>query len=87
MIIRVQSCDKCGSEQLRRNGSSNGRAKYQCTACGYQGYLDQKALARAQRYAQVEVLLTERVSQRGIARATGTARGTIRRLAKKKPSS
>jgi transposase-like protein len=87
MIITVQSCDKCGSEQLRRNGSSNGRSKYQCTACGHQGYLDQKAVERTQRYAQVEALLTERVSQRGIARATGVARGTIRRLAKKKPIS
>jgi len=72
---------------VRRNGHSRGRAKYQCTACWHQGYLDQKAAERVVRYTQVERLLTERVSQHGIARATGVTRLTIRRLAKKKRSS
>ncbi len=40
-------------------------------------------MAKAARYAQVEVLLTERNSQRSTVRATGVARMTIAKLIKK----
>ena len=40
-------------------------------------------VAKAARYAQIEVLLTERNSQRSIVRATGVARMTIAKLLKK----
>ena len=68
---------------MRKNGSNGGRAKYQCTACRYQGYLQPAAPARAARYAQVEKLLAERNSQRSIVRATGISRMTVAKLAKK----
>lgn len=66
-----------------QNGSSGGRAKYQCTRCGHQGYFQPAAPALAARYAQVEKLLVERVSQRGIVRLTGVSHMTVAKLAKK----
>ncbi|WP_156176246.1 transposase-like zinc-binding domain-containing protein [Hymenobacter terrenus] len=86
MIVTTQLYGRCASEQVRKNGSSNGRAKYQCTACGYQGYLRPAGPERAARYAQVEKLLVERNSQRSIVRATGVSRMTVAKLAKKSAS-
>ncbi|WP_460586166.1 transposase [Hymenobacter arcticus] len=83
MIITVHLCGRCSSEHVRKNGSNSGRAKYQCTACGYQGYLQPAAPARAASYAQVEKLLAERNSQRSTVRATGVSRMTVAKLAKK----
>ena len=83
MITMIHLCGRCSSEHVRKNGSNGGRAKYQCTACGYQGYLQPAAPARAARYAQVEKLLAERNSQRSIVRATGISRMTVAKLAKK----
>ena len=82
MIVTTQLCGRCASEQVRKNGGG-GRAKYQCKACAYQGYLHPAGPARAARYAQVEKLLAERDSQRSIVRATGVARMTVAKLAKK----
>ena len=83
MILTTQVCGRCASDQVRKNGSSGGRAKYQCKACAYQGYLHPMAPVRAARYAQVEQLLVERNSQRSIVRATGVSRMTVAKLAKK----
>ena len=83
MIVTAQLCARCGSDQVRKNGSSGGRAKYQCKACTYQGYLHPAGPARAARYAQVEKLLVERNSQRSIVRATGVSRMSVAKLAKK----
>ena len=87
MITTIHLCGRCSSEQVRKNGSSGGRAKYQCTACSYQGYLQPAGPARAARYAQVERLLAERNSQRSIVRATGVSRMTVAKLAKKSDAS
>ena len=83
MILTTQLCGRCASDQVRKNGSSNGRAKYQGKACTYQGYLHPAGPERAVRYAQVEKLLVERNSQRSIVRATGVSRMTVAKLAKK----
>ena len=83
MIRTYHTCGRCASQQIRKNGSSGGRAKYQCTSCGHQGYFQPAAPVRAARYAQVEKLLVERVSQRGIVRLTGVSRMTVAKLAKK----
>ena len=84
MLSEVKRCGKCGSDQLGRNGSSNGRPKYRCRACGHQAALQPAGPARAARYAQAEALLTERVSQRAIVRLTGVSRVSVAKLAKKK---
>ena len=80
IISKHYVCAKCGSGHLRRNGSSQGHAKYQCKACGNQARFAPAAAARAGRYAQVEKLLVEGNSQRSIVRATGVARMTLARL-------
>ena len=47
MVYTQHYCAKCASEQIRRNGHSGGRAKYQCKACGHQGYLQPAAVEKA----------------------------------------
>lgn len=77
MVTTQHLCAACGSEHIRRNGSSGGHAKYQCKTCGHQARFVPAALARAVRYAQVDKLAVERNSQRSIARVTGVSRMTI----------
>jgi len=83
MIYTQHFCAKCGSGYVRRNGSKNGQPKYQCTACRYQGLFVPAAVRKAAQYAHVDVLLSERNSQRSIARLTGVARVTIAKRIKK----
>ena len=83
MIQTTHYCAKCGSDQIRRNGSNNGQPKYQCTACRYQGLFVPAAVRKAAQYAQVDALLVERNSQRSIVRVTGVARMTIAKRLKK----
>ncbi|MGI4834950.1 MAG: transposase-like zinc-binding domain-containing protein [Janthinobacterium lividum] len=87
MVYTQHLCAKCGSAHIRRNGSSQGHAKYQCKACGYQARFTPAAVAKAAQYAQVAKLLVERNSQRSIVRATGVARVTVAKLAKKSSGS
>ena len=87
MIYTHHLCAACGSDQLRRNGSSQGYAKYHCKACGHQARLVPAAAERAVRYAQVAKLLVERNSRRSIVRATGVSRMTVAKLAKKSAAS
>ena len=83
MITTVHLCAACGSDQLRRNGSSQGHAKYQCKACRHQARFVPAAVAKAAQYAQVDLLLVERNSQRSIVRVTGISRMSIARRLKK----
>ena len=77
MIHAQHFCAKCGSGQVRRNGSRNGQPKYQCTAYRYQGLFVPAAVRKAAQCTQVDARLSGRHSQRGIARLTGVARMTI----------
>lgn len=81
--IHTHSCRRCGSQALHRNGSVKGKAKYHCTTCGYHGYFTSALEQRQARYAQVEKLLSERLSQRAIVRATGVSRMTVAKILKK----
>jgi len=83
MVTTIHYCAKCGSADIRRNGHSNGHARYQCKACGYQARFVPAAVAKAVQYAQVEALSVERNSQRSIARSTGVARMTVAKRLKK----
>ena len=83
MLQTTLTCAKCGSSALRKNGTSGGKAKYQCKSCRHQAVLAPAAPARAARYEQVSKLLVKRNSQRSIVRVTGVARMTIAKLAKK----
>ena len=83
MVHTQHYCAKCGSEQIRRNGSNNGQPKYRCLVCRYQALFAPAAARKAAQYAQADALLGERNSQRRIVRATGVARTTIAKRLKK----
>ncbi|MFD2786348.1 hypothetical protein ACFSX6_12855, partial [Hymenobacter rubripertinctus] len=83
MLQTTLTCGKCGSADLRKNGSRNEQPKYQCKTCRYQAVFAPAVARKAAQYAQVEKLLVERVSQRALVRLTGVARPTIVKLAKK----
>jgi transposase-like protein len=85
MVFTQHLCAHCGSEQIMRNGSKGGRAKYKCKACLRQGYFEPASVRKALLMAQVDALLLERNSQRSIARVTGIARMTIAKHLKKSP--
>lgn len=77
MVYTQYFCAKCDSYQIRRNGRSQGHARYQCKACRHQARFVPAAVAKAAQYAQVDELLGERNSQRSIARPTGVMRMSI----------
>ena len=83
MVFTQHFCAACGSEHTRRNGSAGGHAKYQCKGCGHQARFTPAAVVKAVQYAQVDDLLSERNSQRSIARVTGVSRVTIASRIKK----
>jgi transposase-like protein len=83
MVTTHHLCAACGSEQIRRNGSAAGHAKYPCKACGHQARFVPAAMAKAVQYAQVDKLLLERNSQRSIVRVTGVSRTTVAGRVKK----
>jgi len=87
MITTIHTCDKCGSSNLRKNGSDRGVAKYPSKACNFHGRFSDKAAERTAKYQQVEQLLLEGNRQRSITRLTGIWRPTIAKLTKKSPSS
>ncbi|WP_310392243.1 hypothetical protein [Hymenobacter sp.] len=83
MVYTQHFCAKCGSDQIRRNGHSQGHARYQCKTCRYQARFEPAAVAKAAQYAQVDQLLGERNSQRSIVRVTGVSRMSIAKRIKK----
>ena len=83
MVYTQHFCAKRGSDLLRRNGHSQGHARYQCKACRYQARFVPAAVAKAAQYAQVDQLLGERTSQRSIVRVTGVSRMSIAKRIKK----
>ena len=83
MVSTQYLCAAYGSKHIRRNGSSQSHAKYQCTACGHQARFVPVAVERAPLYAQVEKLLVERNSQCSIVRVTGVVRMMVAKLIKK----
>ena len=87
MVYTQHFCAKRGSDLLRRNGHSQGHARYQCKACRYQARFVPAAVAKAAQYAQVDQLLGERTSQRSIVRVTGVSRMSIAKRIKKAAAS
>ena len=83
MVFTQHFCAACGRAHIRCDGSAGGHAKYQCKGCGHQARFTPAALAKAVQYAQVDELLSERNSQRSIARVTGVSRVTIASRIKK----
>jgi transposase-like protein len=67
-----QVCPTCGSKHLIKNGSvHNGKPKYQCKVCRRQFVINPTNSPVSEEIKQlIERLLLERISLRGIARAT-----------------
>ncbi len=71
----MPNCPRCGSDQVVKNGHiHNGKAKFACKDCRRQ-FVEhpQQRLISAETKALIDKLLLERLSQRGIARATGVS--------------
>jgi len=83
--VTYQTCARCTSTNLRKNGlSAEKRQRYHCKDCNFYGTISDVEQKRVERYQQVENLLLERTSLRGIQRVTGVSRPTINKLIKKK---
>ena len=69
------SCPRCGSHHTIKNGSAhNGKPKRQCNNCGRQFVLNSTKITISLETKQlIDKLLLERLSLRGIARATGVS--------------
>jgi insertion element IS1 protein InsB len=74
MVIR-EACPACRSSRYKKNGHTrHGKQNHQCKACGRQFTADavDRTIVHEQRQ-QIEQLLCERVSLRGICRAVGVS--------------
>ena len=81
------TCRKCGSEKIRKNGFTEGGAqKYHCKACGFYGTLVTQEEKQKKKEELIEKLLSERMSQSGIARLLGVSRNRVIAVMKKQKS-
>jgi hypothetical protein len=60
-----------GENHVKNGRTATGQQQYHCRACGIYTVTDDRARERAIKMKLVEKLHRERVSRRGIARATG----------------
>ena len=72
-------CPACGSRHLIKNGSvHNGKPKYLCKSCGRQFVINPTKTTVSQSIKRlIDRLLLERISLRGIARATQVSRSWL----------
>jgi transposase-like protein len=81
----AHTCRRCGSSKLQRNGhTASGQQKFHCKDCDLYGTLERKDAERALRKHAAENLLSERLSQRAIARTLRMGRRTVAAIIKKK---
>jgi transposase-like protein len=79
------TCPRCQSTNLRKNGrAASGQQKFHCKDCNRYGTLDRKDAERQLREQAAENLLSERLSQRAIARTLRMSRRKVAALIKKK---
>jgi len=82
--VKHHACSWCQRTNLRKNGySAEKRQRYHGKDCNSYGTISEVAQKRAERYQQVEELLLERTSLRGIQHVTRVSRSTISKLIKK----
>ena len=78
-------CRKCGSINIRKNGKTeNGDQKYHCKDCGFYGTLVTQEEKQKKKEELIEKMLSEHVSQSGIARLLGVSRNRVIALIRKK---
>lgn len=81
--LDLPTCPRCAAGPAVRNGANSaGTPTFRCNGCGRRFVADPKwEPVSDDRRALVERLLAERVSLRGVARATGLSRSWLQRFA------
>jgi transposase-like protein len=88
MIQTIQTCTRCGSKHLKKNGiTAKGKQKFYCHDCGKYGTLNPQVGYTEERKAEILRAYQERSSLRGIERSFGVARQTVATWLKKSPKS
>jgi insertion element IS1 protein InsB len=74
-MVILESCPACGSTRYKKNGHTrHGKQNHFCKNCEHQFSAEAKNLfISAERRAEIENLLRERISLRGICRAMGVS--------------
>lgn len=82
----MMNCPECGSQSVVKNGfSPAGKQKYKCSDCRKQFVLQpERQAVSEERKADVERLLLERISLRGIARSMKISRRWLQNYVNKK---
>ncbi len=78
--MNEEKCPRCKAVRTVKNGHAHtGKQRYLCRVCRYQFTLDPSwHPVSAEKAAQVDALLSERISHRGICRVTGVSRSWFR---------
>lgn len=88
MIMISQTCTRCGSQHIKKNGTApNGKQKFYCHACQAYGVLNPEPRYSPERQEEILRAYQERSSLRGIERIFGVARQTVAQWLKKKSNS
>lgn len=84
----VVTCRVCAGKDVIRHGFNPcGTARLRCKTCKKAWTPEARSRSLSPQKAQaIEGALAERISQRGIARALGVRRDTVRALRKKTPA-
>jgi transposase-like protein len=78
-------CRRCGSDNIRKNGlTKTGRQQIHCKSCNFYSTIDLKTSEREFRLRIARNLLSERLSQRAVARTLRMSRTTILNNLKKR---
>lgn len=89
MVIHTYVCPHCGESArvVRRGFNRNGTQRLLCCECSKTWTPQGKSRSiSAEKEALIEQALSERVSQRAIARTLSCGRETVRRVLKKSPA-
>ena len=79
------TCRRCGSDNIRKNGlTKTGRQQIHCKNCNFYSTVDLKTSEREIRLRIARNLLSERLSQRAVARTLRMSRTTILNNLKKR---
>lgn len=78
MVTQTVSCYHCGSVDLIRFGSQNGRQRYKCKGCGKTSRENKGSNAYSEeRKAEILAAYHERGSMRAMTRIFGVNRNTV----------
>ena len=87
MVTEIQTCKKCGSSNIIKNGSNGvGNPKYKCKDCGFGGVFKSRRKSEEIKDLLIKAA-EERSSSRGLGRTFGVSHQTALNWIKKKQKS